>query len=206
MLVIGFGDVGRSAARILLAKKIEVVAVDVEEKGVEGINFVKGDARSEEFWQNFDLSDFNSAILALPNDADAILVTMILKKLKPELIIVARCNNPDYVEKLYRAGADYVFDLPSVTSEVVVSTVLREFAAKRLFYEGYLISKYRVLEGAGIVGRSPEEFKDVVILGVEKDGVVLDRVDKILPGMCVIAAGKKEKILEFEKLFIPSKQ
>ncbi len=204
--MVGFGDVGKSAARILLAKKIEVVAVDVEEKGVEGIYFVRGDARSEEFWQNFNLDEFNSAILALPSDTDAILVTMILKKLKPDLIIVARCNNPEYVEKLYRAGADYVFDLPSVTSEVVVSTVLREFAAKRLFYEGYLISKYRVLENARIVGRKPEEFKDVVILGIEKDGKVLDKVDKILPGMCVIAAGKKEKILEFEKLFIPSKQ
>ncbi len=142
----------------------------------------------------------------MPDDADAILVTMMLKKLNPNMTIVARCNDPEYVEKIYRAGADYVFDLPSIASEVITTTVLREHAAKRLFYEGYVISKYRIDEDAPIVGKSSRDLSGVLVLGIEKDGKVMKSVDKIEPGMNVIVAGRKEDLLEFEKKFMSSKQ
>ena len=116
VLVIGFGDVGRAVTKVLLSKDISVTAIDVRDVIAEGVNFIKRNALNEELWEEINLDEYASAIVALPNDVDALLCIMMLKKKKENLLVLARCNNPKYREKMALAGADYVIDLPTISS------------------------------------------------------------------------------------------
>ncbi|MBE8539514.1 NAD-binding protein [Geoglobus acetivorans] len=201
VLLIGFGDVGRAVARILLSRNIEVTAVDISETRMDGVNFIKTDALSEELYEFVDLDEYSAAIIALPNDVDALLCIMMIKKKKEDLLVFARCNNPSYREKMSIAGADYVVDISTITSQMILSTIFREEAEKRLLYENIHVRTYTVSENSPLVGRRVEDFDDVLILGIEKDGAV--RHDGVIePGSKIAVVGEIEVLKAFEERFM----
>jgi len=206
VLVIGFGDVGRSVTRILLSKNIEVTAVDLKDVIAEGVDFVKGNALSEELWDEIDLSKYSAAVIALPNDVDALLCIMMLKRKREDLLILARCNNPRYREKMSLAGADYVIDLPTVSSQMIVSTIFREEAERRLFYENVHFRTYKIGRNSPIIGKRTDEIGKVLILAVKRGEEVLENCE-IAEGDTILVVGRLEDLKRFEEKFItPSKQ
>lgn len=206
VLLIGFGDFGKATAKILLSKNVEVTAIDVNEIHMDGVDFLRRDALSEELWEEIDLDRFSSAIIALPNDVDALLCIMMLRKKKEDLLILARCNNPEYREKMSLAGADYVIDISTISSQMVISSIFREEAEKRLFYENIHIRTYRIEEGSEIVGKRVDDFEDVLVLAYEKDGKVYES-GVIEAGSTIAVVGRMEELKKFEERFIaPSRQ
>ncbi len=206
VLLIGFGDVGRATAKILLSKNVEVTAIDVNEIHMDGVDFLRRDALSEDLWEEIDLDRFSSAIVALPNDVDALLCIMMLRKKKEDLLILARCNNPEYREKMSMAGADYVMDISTISSQMVISSIFREEAEKRLFYENIHIRTYRIGKGSSIVGKRVEDFEDVMILAYEKDGKVYES-GVIEEDSTIAVVGRIEDLKRFEERFIsPARQ
>ncbi|AKG91024.1 K+ transport system, NAD-binding component [Geoglobus ahangari] len=207
VLLIGFGDVGRATAKILLSKNVEVTAIDTRDIHMDGVDFLRRDALSEELWEEIDLEKFSSAIIALPNDVDALLCIMMLRKKKEDLLILARCNNPEYREKMSIAGADYVIDISTISSQMVISSIFREEAEKKLFYENIHIRTYKIEEGSAIVGKRIEELKDdVLVLAYEKDGKVYES-GAIEAGSTLAVVGKMEDLKKFEERFItPGRQ
>lgn len=206
VLLIGLGDVGKAVAKILLSKNVEVTAIDTKEIIMDGVDFLKRDALSEELWEEIDLESYSSAIIALPNDVDALLMIMMLRNRKRDLLILARCNNPEYAEKMILAGADYVIDITSITSQMLLSRIFREVAEKSLFYENIFIRTYRIDENSAIVGMKMDEFEDVLILAMEKEGKVYDS-GVIEPNSTLAVVGRIEELKRFEDKFItPSKQ
>jgi len=207
VLIAGYGDVGKSAAKILLSKGIEVTAVDIKEEEVFGLEFIRGDVLKEEFWEEIDLAEYDAIILALPNDIDTILAIMIIKKRNPETLVLARCNDSVYKEKMYQAGADYVLDLPTISSEVIITSIFREEIAKRLIFEEIQIASYSIRDDSPILGETLPKIDGLMILGVEKDGEFFKEVEKLESGMKIIVVGKKNTLIEFERKYItPSKQ
>lgn len=93
ILILGFGDVGKTAARFLIPKGAYVSVVDVRDSYMDGVEFIKENALNEEFWKKMNLEEFNAAIVALPKDTDGLMATLLLRKMRPDLLIVARCNN-----------------------------------------------------------------------------------------------------------------
>ncbi len=206
VLLIGLGDVGKAVAKILLSKNVEVTAIDTKEIIMDGVDFLKRDALSEELWEEIDLESYSSAIIALPNDVDALLMIMMLRNRKRDLLILARCNNPEYAEKMILAGADYVIDITSITSQMLLSRIFREVAEKSLFYENIFIRTYRIDENSAIVGMKMDEFEDVLILAMEKEGKVYDS-GVIEPNSTLAVVGRIDELKRFEDKFItPSKQ
>jgi len=201
VLLIGLGDVGKAVAKILLSKNVEVTAIDTEEIIMDGVDFLRRDALSEELWEEIDLESYSSAIIALPNDVDALLMIMMLRNRKRDLLILARCNNPEYAEKMILAGADYVIDITSITSQMLLSRIFREVAEKSLFYENIFIRTYRIYEGSAIVGMKMDEFEDVLILAMEKEGEIYDS-GVIEPNSTLAVVGRINELKRFEDRFI----
>ena len=201
VLVIGFGDVGRSVTKILLSMNIEVTAVDIKEVTAEGVDFIRRNALSEELWEEIDLDKYSSAVVALPNDVDALLCIMMLKRKREDLLILARCNNPKYREKMALAGADYVIDLPTVSSQMIILTIFKEEAEKRLFYENVHFRTYTIKENSPIIGKKTDEIDDVLVLAVKRGEEVFDNCE-IAEGDTILVVGKLEDLKRFEEKFI----
>ncbi len=201
VLILGFGDVGKTAARFLIPKGAHISVVDVRESYMEGVEFIKENALNEEFWKEMNLEEFNAAIVALPKDIDGLMATLLLRKMRPDLLIVARCNDSAYLERFYAAGADYVIDVSSVSAQIVVSTIFGEETAKRLIYENLQFSTIEVEEGSQLAGRKATEIKCCTPVAIlDGDRTLRPEEATLRPGMKVIVFGKQNEVEELKKL------
>jgi len=110
-LIAGFGDVGRAAYQELASAGVSCVVVDRKKYTV---NEIIGNAEDEEILRMANIEDAQICVVALNDDTVNIFTTLMARNLNPSLRILARANQPVSVDKLYRAGADYVALLPAI--------------------------------------------------------------------------------------------
>lgn len=73
-----------------------------------------------------DLARANSLTITLSDDTTAMLATPVAREVVEDVRIVVRAQGTESVGKLYRAGADYVLALATVSGRMIASTVLEE--------------------------------------------------------------------------------
>jgi len=61
-----------------------------------------------------------------PDDTLAVFATLVVRELSGDVQIIARANETGNARKLYRAGADYVLALSTVSGRMLASTILNE--------------------------------------------------------------------------------
>jgi len=120
-VISGFGDVGKSAYRELSALGIECVVID---RKAYPVNIVVGSAEDEETLREARISEADFCIVALNDDSRNILSTLMTRNLNPDIRILARANEASSVERLSRAGADYVALLPSIGGHIIAGVIL----------------------------------------------------------------------------------
>ena len=121
--VVGYGEVGRTIADVLGRAGVEHTVIDLEDR--EDVDVV-GDAAEPETLERAGIEDARSAVLALPDDTVAEFATLVIDDLSPGTEVVARVESAQNVTKMYRAGADYVLALSTVTGRMVASALLEE--------------------------------------------------------------------------------
>ena len=67
-----------------------------------------------------------AAIITVDDDTTAIFATLIMRELNPSLYIIVRANKEEDEPKLYRAGADHVQSLATVSGRMMASTMLED--------------------------------------------------------------------------------
>ena len=121
--VVGYGEVGRTIADVLGRAGVEHTVIDLEDR--EDVDVI-GDAAEPETLERAGIEDARSAVLALPDDTVAEFATLVIDDLSPGTEVVARVESAQNVTKMYRAGADYVLALSTVTGRMVASALLEE--------------------------------------------------------------------------------
>jgi voltage-gated potassium channel len=122
-VVAGFGDVGAAAYHELQSAGISCIVVDA--KG-HGLTEVVGNAENEEVLKQAKIGEAQFCIVALNNDDVNIFTTLMARNLNPNIRILARANEPASVDKLYRAGADYVALLPTIGGQIIARILLSD--------------------------------------------------------------------------------
>ena len=122
-VVVEFGEVGTTVYEAVSREGIETVVIDREERPAVD---VVGDAMDETTLREAGLDGTNAVVLALPNDTLTVFATLVIRELAPDVEILARANEPGGIRKLYRAGADYVLALATVSGRMLASTILEE--------------------------------------------------------------------------------
>ena len=119
-VIAGYGDVGRKVTEELLLQDIDYRIIDPADRPGE---YIKGDATNERVLREADIHGASTFIVASHNDQDNIFSTLIAREMNPNLHILARANHQEAVDKLYRAGADFVFSLAVIAGQMLARII-----------------------------------------------------------------------------------
>ena len=187
--------------RNLSASGVSCIVVDSKKQEVEQ---VVGNAEDEDVLKKARIEEARFCIVALNDDNVNIFTTLMARNLNPVIRILARANEPASVEKLYRAGADYVALLPMIGGQTIARIILADTVTILLELPN---SDLVILKHSRTMYPKPVRWyirkTGVRIIGIEGPGrsVVAPGPDEILTeGDAVIAVGNTEQLKKFIRL------
>jgi Trk K+ transport system NAD-binding subunit len=123
VVIAGYGRAGQAAASTLEDTSVDVQVLDILDR--DPVDVV-GDVRQPEVLERAGIREATAAIITVNDDTTAIFATLVMRELNPELYIIVRANREEDEQKLYRAGADYVQSLATVSGRMMASTLVED--------------------------------------------------------------------------------
>ena len=200
VVVVGFGEVGRTVADVLRAADVEYTVVDLEDG--DGVDVV-GDATDPATLEAAGIDEARSAVLALPDDTVAEFATLVIDDLAPGVEVVARVESADSVTKMYRAGADYVLALSTITGRMLASALLAEQVLTPDLQIELVRTAAPALDGRRLADADVRARTGCTVVAAERDGELLTDVDAdyvVDDADTLIVAGTDEGIQRFNEL------
>ena len=113
VVIAGFGRVGRSIANILDAEHAEFVALDTNAVRVaagrnQGLPLFYGDASRPEILHKIGGESAGQFIVTVDDPHSAIVMVQAMRKIRPDVVILARARDADHASELVKAGASFV--------------------------------------------------------------------------------------------------
>ncbi len=200
VIVAGYGEVGTTAADTLASAGVPVTTVDVTEKS--GVHVV-GDVTDQRTLESAGIDGARSIVLTLADDTTTIFAALAIRQLAPNVEVIARANETESVPKLYRAGAEYVLALSTVSGRMLASNLLDE----EVIAPDTQVQIVRT-DAPGLVGRSLAEADvrartNCTVIAAERNG---DLITEVRPDFVVrtddelIVAGADEDVNRFTDL------
>jgi voltage-gated potassium channel len=168
VVICGFGVKGRSAVRELLERGTpagQIIVIDQsagaqEEANRLGVNFLLGNAASEQILRDAAIEKAGHAIVVPNNDESCVLICLTIREMAPQVKIRAAAREDENVKLIRRSGANTVIApsvsggrlLASATSSPWATDVMEE-----LFEHGRGADMYDVAVKDGDVGRTAGE-------------------------------------------------
>jgi Trk K+ transport system NAD-binding subunit len=200
-VIAGYGDVGAGAYQNLMASGISCIVVDSKKQEVEQ---VIGNAEDVDVLRKACIEEARFCIVALNDDDVNIFTTLMARNLNPVIRILARANEPGSVEKLYRAGADYVALLPRIGGQTIARIILADTITILLELPN---NDLVILNQVRTTYPKPVSWfvrkTGIRIIGIEKPGrsvVAPDPEEILTEGDTVIAVGNTEQLKKFIRL------
>nr|WP_321170533.1 NAD-binding protein [Halobaculum sp. YSMS11] len=200
VLVAGYGMVGHSAADELRPTDDVVVVDEVDKPGVD----VVGDATDRETLKEAGVEDARAVVLALDSDTTTIFATLAVKQVAPRAEVIVRANDADSVPKLYRAGAEYVLALSTVSGRLLASHLLDEEVLRPETQVDLVRTAAPALEGRGLADADVRARTGCTVVAIERDGDLLTDIGpdtKVVEGDTLVVAGTDDAVNRFNELF-----
>ncbi|MEF8822081.1 MAG: NAD-binding protein [Halovenus sp.] len=201
-VIIGYGQVGRSVAAELDDTDISYTVV--EQADTEGVDIV-GDAINPEILSEAGVENVDTVVLALPDDTATEFATLMIRDLAPETEIIARVEQDENVSKVYRAGADYVLSLTSVTGRMIASRLFEDRDVLSLEQQVEVIrQRAPQLAGRTLAEANVSDRTGCIVIGIERDSTVITDIGPettVEAGDELIVVGTDEGLRAFERAF-----
>ena len=203
VLIAGYGRAGEAAASWLSKMPVNVVVLDWQEKADVD---VAGDVRDPDVLSETGIESAAAAIISVDDDTTAIFATLVMRELNPDLYITVRANKEASENKLYRAGADYVQSLATVSGRMMASTILED--EQVLTFEAQI--EIVQLPAGELAGQTLAEAEvrpetGAVVLAAVRDDAMITELDpdafRFAEGDDVVLAGTSESVRTFETAF-----
>lgn len=205
VVLAGYGDSGQAAAEALSPDRFRLTVLDIE----AGADVdVEGDTRDPDVLEAAGVGDAEALLLTVADDTTAIFSTLIARELNPELRIVVRANEEADVQKLYRAGADYVQSLATVSGRMLASTV---FADEEVLAVEQQVRVVRLPAG-NLAGQTLAEAQvrtatGATVVAVSRDDETVTEFDptefRFADADDIVVAGTDDAVARFEREFGP---
>jgi voltage-gated potassium channel len=217
IIVLGYGDVGRQIINHLKKAGVLFVVIDSDENVFQDADFpyVVGDATSESILKKVGIEYAYTVIISMGDDSNIIFSIIISRKLHPDVVILTRANNIQSIDKMYKAGADYVASLTIISGQMLgqiavlpLDQPLREETI--MMYEGIKIEKYTVNASSPLTGKTLAQLdlRNIIgctVIGIQIDGRTRSEIDPhtlITEGMTLAVLGNEEQIERFRTGFV----
>jgi voltage-gated potassium channel len=186
-VIAGFGDVGAGAYQELTASGVSCMVVDSK---YQGVNQVVGNAEDETVLKKARIEEARFCIIALNDDDLNIFTSLMARNLNPLIRILARANEPASVEKLYRAGADYVALLPMIGGQTIARIILADTVTILLeLPNGEMVIMKHVVRS----------YPHAIAYYCQKTGVRIIGIEG--PHRCIVSPDSKEILAQGEDVF-----
>ncbi len=218
LVVLGYGDVGKSIVNTLSGGPFRFVVVDSNERVFENVDFeyLIGNGSDEEILIAAGVKTASFIFVALNDDTSVIFATLISRSLNPETTIVARANSVKSIDKIYKAGADYVGSLSIVAGQMLAKMTANcvgkscKIDEDIMLYEGIEIEKHRVEKGSFLENKLIEDLDlenkiGCTIIGIERGNLVITTITRrtaIKAGDTIAVVGSNKQISEFKERYL----
>ncbi|MFB6148847.1 MAG: TrkA family potassium uptake protein [Halobacteriales archaeon] len=199
VIIAGYGEVGLAVDRAI-GDDMETTIID--ELDIEGTDVV-GDATEEEVLRQAGIGEATAIILAMGDDTAIMFATLVARQLDDDIQIVARSEEAENISKIYRAGADYVLSLSTVSGRMIASAVLNEEVMSPETQIEIVRTNAPELVGQSLAGADIRSRTGCTVVAVERNGQVITDLDPeflIEPDDRLILAGADEGINQFNTI------
>ncbi|WP_276273759.1 potassium channel family protein [Haloarcula litorea] len=170
-IVVGHGEVGQSITADLEDAGVPYTVLDRTDKA--GVDVV-GDATEPDDLSAAGVADARTVILALSEDTDTEFATLVVRDLNPEVEVIARAEETENVTKMYRAGADYVLSLATVSGRMLASTILEDEDVISMDQQVEIVrTDAGRLAGTTLGQADVRSRTGCTVVAIERDGTVL---------------------------------
>lgn len=201
-ILVGYGEVGRTVAEGLSEAGVEHTIVDRQELDATD---VVGDATDPESLQRAGVENARSVVFALPDDTTTEFATLVVRDIDPTVEVIARAEKSRAVAKTYRAGADYVLSLATVTGRSIANRVIRD---EEILSLGTNVEVVRTtapeLTDETLREARVRERTGCTVVGIERDGEVITDIDpdmRLREGDTIVIAGTDDGTNRFAEQF-----
>lgn len=170
VIVCGYGRVGKLVCEQLTNQHRKFVVIDNNSSNLDPlidteVPWIHGDATSEDILKRAGAERASGLIAALASDADNLYIVLSARLLNDQLMIVARCENADAVEKFRRVGANHVVSPYVIGGMRIAQAVTRPTVAD--FIDQYSvpgqpdfqIEEITVRSGSKLIGQTLSELR-----------------------------------------------
>lgn len=124
VVILGAGNVGLSAARYLKEKGTPFTIIDKAMPTNSAArefaqDIIIGDAADYKFLKSTLFFDASAVLVTTHDDDINIYLSLYFRKLRPDIQLLARCNDEDNVASLHRAGADFVLSSATTAASML---------------------------------------------------------------------------------------
>ncbi|HWB84554.1 MAG TPA: cation:proton antiporter [Bryobacteraceae bacterium] len=133
-IVVGYGRVGQSVARLLRERGIEptIIEMNIETfrrlRG-QGVDAIYGDANQESVLEATRVTQASSLILSAAGSSDAVEAIRIARSLNPGIHVVARADFMSQSALMRKAGANEVYSGEEEVALAMTSSILKRLGA-----------------------------------------------------------------------------
>lgn len=183
-IICGYGRVGRSVAAELAEQAKQFVVIEHDEGAYnqcvrDGHLTVLGSATDNEMLLSSGIERAVGLVSALRSDADNLYVVLTARTMNPNILLIARADQPESEQKLEMVGADRVISPHKIAGKRMANLMVRPGACEFLDVAmagnipEYFLSELKVGENSGLLGKTIKESKlrertGVTILAVRK--------------------------------------
>ena len=132
IIICGAGPIGMHVVKELYTTKYPCVVIEHDHercdwisKNMEDLPLLNGDAMEETFLHQAGIERAAGILITLHEASRNMLITVQSRCLNPSIRIVVRCDEPNLVDKFYRAGASYVVNPSFIGGMRMASEMIR---------------------------------------------------------------------------------
>jgi len=219
-IVCGYGRIGKTICKELIAHDIPVLVIDGSEEMKApfeelGIPYIIDDATSEDVLMEARIDRAKGLVTVVSSDADNLFITMSARGLNPNLFILTRTEEEKNQKKFLRAGANRTF-LPYLIggrkmADAIVKPAVSDFldltvhgGGIELKMEELQVKNESGLAGVNLVESGIRQDLNIIVIAIRKgDGEMTfnpSSLTKIEVGDTLIALGHKDDLMALKRL------
>lgn len=202
VIVAGYGEVGQTVCATLSEANIPHTTIDLRDD--DGVDVV-GDVTEPEVLRAAGIDSAAAIVLALPDDSLTEFATLVVREVDPTTETIVRAEQADGVQKAYRAGADYVLSLATVSGRSIASRIVDDGTVVSADTSVNLVrTTAPALAGRTLADTNIRAETGCTVVVVERDGTVhvdLDGTFRLREDDELVVAGTDDDVRRFTERY-----